>query len=270
MKIFWEAALELQKKGETFVVITQLNSRGHAPQDEGAKAIVTGAGLRWGTVGGGKVEARAIEYGRQICLAGEARAPEVLVWNLQRDIGMSCGGEVTYLFERFSTEWKLAVFGAGHVAQALVPLLQTLSCAITCIDSREDWLAKLPVAQNLRLICHPEPAKLVSAFEPGTFFISVSQGHAHDLPVLEAIFREQPDAPYIGVIGSDVKGSKIRKELLAKGIDAGLIEKLRCPIGLPFGSNHPGEIAISIAAELIQFRDRFEIENKKAGTKNGL
>lgn len=256
MKQFWEVAGDLQARDISFGLVTLLDSRGHAPQDRGAKAIVTAEGLQWGTVGGGKVEARAITHAQSFLGDSQARAPEVLVWNLQRDIGMTCGGEVTYLFEKFSVNWQIAVFGAGHVAQALVPLLQTLNCSVSCIDPREEWTSRLPSGNNLRVICDSEPARLVPTFSSRTYFVCVSQGHAHDLPILEAIFRTFPEAPFVGAIGSDIKSGRLRKDLLDRGIAADLIEKLRCPVGLPIGTNHPAEIAVSIAAQLLQERDR--------------
>lgn len=270
MKQFWEVAGDLERNGVAFVVVTLLDSRGHAPQDRGAKVIVTSEGLHWGTVGGGKVEARAIRHSLELVAAAETKPPEVVTWNLQRDVGMTCGGEVTYLFEKFSTSWRLAIFGAGHVSQALIPLLQTLPCAVTCVDPREDWISRFPKAQNFHGICHPEPASLVTSFPADTYFICVSQGHAHDLPVLEAIFREKPNAPYVGAIGSDTKGLRLRNDLLARGIPPASMEKLRCPIGLPFGTNHPAEIAVSIAAELLQTRDRERSFLRKSVAKNGL
>jgi xanthine dehydrogenase accessory factor len=96
----------------------------------------------------------------------------------------------------------------------------------------------------------------VKEMPPHTFFLSLTQGHSVDTPILEEIFRSHPEAKYIGVIGSELKGVKIRQELLARGIAPSLLEKLRCPMGLDLGKNHPGEIAVSIVAELLQTRDR--------------
>lgn len=252
---FWQITHELSSSATPFVVITLISSRGHAPQDPGAKAIVGKEGLLWGTVGGGKVEARAIEKAQEK-LSATNSIPELLTWNLQTDIGMTCGGEVSYLFEtHFSTFWEIAIFGAGHVAQALVRVLSNLECRVQCIDSRPEWIEKLPKQRNLQTKCVESMASAVEGFSEKTFFLSVTQGHAFDIPVLVEIFRRFPNAPYIGVIGSEAKGSKIRKELLEKGIAPALVEKLHCPIGLPIGKNHPGEIAVSIAAELLKVRD---------------
>jgi xanthine dehydrogenase accessory factor len=88
----------------------------------------------------------------------------------------------------------------------------------------------------------------------------MTMGHSYDVPILEEIARHAPEAPYIGVIGSEIKGIKIKKELADLGVSQAFIEKLRVPIGLPIGSNHPQEIAISIAAELLQVRDKISLK----------
>ena len=252
MKI-WEACQELSAKGISFVMVTMTGVRGSAPQDVGAKIIVTCDGLYAGTVGGGKVEMAAIKKSVSI-LAGAQTPPESVIWNLQKDIGMSCGGEVSFLFEHFHAQnWPIVIFGAGHVSQALTRTLSKLNCQVTCVDSREEWVSKL---EGVTSVVHPVPASLVASFDPKSFFLCMTMGHAHDVPILLEIFRHAPNAPYIGVIGSEVKGIKIKKELKEHGVSDVFLEKLKVPMGLPIGTNHPYEIAISITAELLQIRDQ--------------
>lgn len=248
----WAQCFELNEKGESFVVVTMTGARGSSPQDPGAKIIVTTQGLYAGTVGGGKVEMAAIKKGQEILASQTALPPESVTWNLQKDIGMSCGGEASFLFEHFKlNHWPLVIYGAGHIAQALTRILSKLNCQVTCIDSREEWIAKL---EGVKGIHHPTPRDTVTSFNPKSYFMCMTMGHAHDVPILKAIAEHAPDCPYVGVIGSDVKGIKIKKELAEAGIHQAFIDKLRVPMGLPIGTNHPYEIAISIAAELLQVR----------------
>lgn len=249
----WKECFELNEKGESFVVVTMTGVRGSSPQDPGAKIIVTAAGLYAGTVGGGKVEAAAIRKGQEILKSESQLPPEALTWNLQRDIGMTCGGEVSFLFEHFMiNHWPIVIYGAGHIAQALTRLLSKMNCQVTCIDSRPEWVAKL---EGVRGIHHPNPAETVKDFPKNTFFLSMTMGHAHDVPILIEIAKHAPDAPYVGVIGSDIKGLRIKNDLKEAGIDEAFIKNLRVPMGLPIGTNHPWEISVSIVAELIQVRD---------------
>jgi xanthine dehydrogenase accessory factor len=249
----WIKANELEAKGESFVIVTLLSVRGSAPQDVGAKMIVTNAGLFAGTVGGGKVEAAAIKEACGILENKNQQDPKSLTWNLQKDIGMTCGGEVTYLFEHFpQAAWPIIVFGAGHVSQALTRLLSELNCQVTCIDHRPEWVSKL---EGVEAICHEAPESLVKNYPKDAFYISMTQGHSNDVPILKAVFEHAPDTPYVGVIGSKIKGDRIKAELKENGVSDAFLEKLLVPIGLKLGSNHPYEIAISIAAQLLQVRD---------------
>lgn len=250
----WKECFELNEKGESFVMVTMTGARGSSPQDPGAKILVTRDGLFAGTVGGGKVEMAAIKKAQTILESHSQLPPESVTWNLQKDIGMSCGGEASFLFEHFMfTHWPVVIFGAGHVAQALTRLLSKLNCHVTCVDSREEWINKL---EGVKAIHHPSPKDVVRSFSPKSFFMCMTMGHAHDVPILQEIARHAPDCPYVGVIGSDIKGKKIKKELLEMGVNQAFLDKLRVPMGLPLGTNHPYEIAISISAELLQVRDQ--------------
>ena len=250
----WKECFELSEKGESFVVVTMTSARGSSPQDPGAKMIVTSSGLFAGTVGGGKVEMAAIKKSLEMLESDSQLVPDLVTWNLQKDIGMSCGGEVSFLFEHVNSQhWPIVIYGAGHVAQALTRVLSHLNCQVTCVDSRQEWTEKL---EGVKALHHPTPKDTVASMSPKSFFLCMTMGHAHDVPILFEIAKLAPDCPYVGVIGSDVKGIKIKKELTDLGVDKAFIDKLRVPMGLPLGSNHPYEIAISIAAELLQVRDQ--------------
>lgn len=251
--MIFEKASELKKEQVSFAMITIINIRGSSPQDLGAKCLVSAKGLEYGTVGGGKVEAHAIHVAKEN-LETEKHQTHSVTWNLQTDIGMTCGGEVTFLFEYFpSVSWPIVIFGAGHVSQALTKLLSHLSCQVTCIDPRQEWVEKLN--KNIIAICHPNPEQIVKDLNPKSFFISMTKGHSSDVPVLLEIAKNFPNAPYIGVIGSKTKGIRIKEELKANEVSQQFLDKLIVPIGLPIGSNDPHEIAISIIAQLLQIRD---------------
>ncbi len=245
---------KLLDRSESFVTVTLIDIRGSAPQIVGAKGIVTGNGIEGGTVGGGKIEAAAIEHAQRLLSDGRQHA-ELVTWNLQTDIGMTCGGEVKLFFDVYATAaWPIVVFGAGHIAQALVRLLLQLDCQVTCIYTRAEWLAKLPEHNKLEKICVDTPRELVASQPENAYFVLMSKGHATDLPVLAEILTHR-EAPYVGVIGSPQKASVLRRDLKTHGLSPEKIQSFHCPMGLPIGNNTPAEIAISIAAQLLQQRD---------------
>jgi xanthine dehydrogenase accessory factor len=65
--------------------------------------------------------------------------------------------------------------------------------------------------------------------------------------------------PFIGVIGSRAKAELLRREMMAAGLSAERAKHFHCPVGLSFGSNHPHEIALSIAAQLLTARDALRV-----------
>ncbi len=255
--MIWEKAIELKREQKSFVLITMIGVRGSAPQEPGAKCIVTSDGLVAGTIGGGKVEATAIGHAQEILNSDDFIPPVTLTWNLQKDIKMTCGGECTFLFEHFpASPWKIAIFGAGHVSQALCNVLGTIDCQFTVVDDREEWLSRL---KNIRVLNTNDPKSAVSNFDEKTFFVSMTKGHAFDVPFLFEIYKQFPNAPYVGVIGSKSKGNAIRKDLKELGVEEEFLLKLRIPIGLPLGKNVPEEISISIVSELLQVRDELQV-----------
>ncbi|MGJ8642455.1 MAG: xanthine dehydrogenase accessory protein XdhC [Luteolibacter sp.] len=245
--------LTLQQQGTDHVLITVAASRGSTPAPAGQKLITTSAGLHSGTVGGGKIEARALSHAATL-LSKKSTLTDLQTWNLQRDIGMTCGGEMTLLFEvyRPTPTWHIAIFGSGHIVQALAPVLSSLPCRIDIIDTRAEWLSKLPTFSNITthlVTTHTEALHLIT---PETQALSITQGHSTDLPILASILEQHPQISFLGTIGSASKRATLTRELRETGTPPELIEKIHCPLGLPIGDNTPAEISISIAAQLLQ------------------
>ncbi len=250
---FLEAIKKINLENKTYVVATLAALKGSAPQIVGAKMIITDSGIYAGTVGGGKIEAHVIKTAQD--MIREKRPTLYQEWNLQTEIGMTCGGAVTFFLEKIEpiNKWEIAVFGAGHVSQALCRLLLNLDCVVTCIDHRQEWTSKLPVDPKLKIIHSEHPKEHVSLLSPATFIVSMTMGHAHDVPILEQALK--CDFPFIGVIGSKSKANAIKKDLRKLQLADSEIDKLICPIGEKIGNNTPYEIAFSIISQLLKIRD---------------
>ncbi len=248
------ARFRADRREHVLVLVTA--TRGSTPQDAGARMIVTSDGLAAGTVGGGKVEAAAIRQAAELLTASSAPRTSTVEWNLQRDVGMTCGGTMSFYFEiHRPAAWTIALFGAGHVAAALVPVLAPLECRVLCRDPRPDWIACLPTAPNVMATVTDPLADSVADLPDDAFAVLITQGHATDFPVLRRLL-ETRNLPFIGVIGSRSKRAVLERELREAGLSAERASAFECPLGLPVGSNHPPEIAISIAAGLLAARDR--------------
>jgi len=260
----YEQLVGLESEGVPFVLVTLVDAIGSTPQDAAAKMLVTKQGLHSGTVGGGKVEAAALKMASEVLAMGDAK-PKFVSWTLKGDVGMTCGGSVRFYFEpHFGPgPWSIAVFGAGHVAQALVPVLIPLPCRITVVDSRTEWLERLPRSNNLRAVHSEAPESIVPSLADDSYLLVMTMGHTTDRPVLRRALTDR-NFPFIGVIGSDAKAKILRRELAEEGVSAEVSAQFHCPVGLDFGTNHPHEIALSIAAQLLMERDRI-LKDSRSG-----
>ncbi len=254
---FFEKLSELYEAQVPFVSVTVVDVIGSAPQNRGAKMLVTERGLYFGTVGGGKLEKKAIEEAHRLLKEEHPQQNVHFVqWSLPRDVGMTCGGGVKLFFETYRVNaWKIVIFGAGHVANALIHLLLNLDCQITCIDPRKEWLDKLPDSRKLSRVLSTDMPSEVAGLDEHSFVILMSMGHTTDKPILLEILRTRA-FPYLGVIGSKAKAARLKKDVIAAGLPEESCRAYHCPIGLDIGTNHPWEIAVSVAAQLIQERDR--------------
>jgi xanthine dehydrogenase accessory factor len=262
---FFEALNDLMAAEVPLVTVVVVDTVGSVPQDRGAKMIVTAEGLHFGTVGGGKVETKAIADAQRMIRGEIAENTRFVQWNLAKDVGMTCGGIVKLYFEAHNAgRWRIVVFGAGHVANALITLLVHFDCHITCIDPRPEWLARLPQSPKLTIIESSDMPSLVRTIPDDAFVVLMTMGHTTDKPILLEILRTR-HFPYVGVIGSDAKANILKREIAEEGLPPEAQKAFHCPIGIEIGTNHPYEIALSVIAQLIQQRDALRERSPSAG-----
>ncbi len=250
----WLAALhELEQAGTPAVLVTLLAVRGSTPREAGCKMVVSEAATV-GTIGGGNLEFQSIAVARAL-LVGETSAPEVREFPLGPALGQCCGGHATVLFEAVRPpSWQIALFGAGHVGRALVPLLGTLSCRVSWIDSRPGAFPEHAPA-NVAYRHEMSPADCVATLPAGCFVLVMTHAHALDFEIVAAALP-RPDLPFVGLIGSETKRARFASRLARLGLSAATIRRLVCPIGVPgAGGKLPAEIAVAVAAQLLQTRD---------------
>jgi xanthine dehydrogenase accessory factor len=254
----WIAALaELAAAGRSGVLVTVLHVDGSTPREAGTKMVVTAEGLH-GTIGGGHLELSAIEIARDLLAAasrdGAAGAPLVRDFQLGPALGQCCGGVAKLLFETVvAPRWHVAVFGAGHVGKALVKLLADLPCRVSWIDSRESEFPEALPAHVARIATDALEDALCD-LPAGSDLLVMTHSHQLDYQVVEAALK-RGDFRYLGLIGSRTKRARFVARLAARGVPEREIARLTCPIGLPgTGGKHPAEIAIAVAAQLLQLR----------------
>ena len=253
----WIAALaRCQAEGTPAAVVTVVRVEGSSPREAGAKLLVTAEALH-GSVGGGHLELTAVEVARDLLAGAEAggeAGPLLREFPLGPSLGQCCGGAVTLLFEVVAPpRWTVALFGAGHVGKALVRLLQDLPCRVEWIDERVgEFPAALPPA--VRAVVAEAPEDEVARLPAGADVLVMTHSHDLDQRIVEAALR-RTDLRLVGLIGSRTKRARFLARLEHRGFAAEARARLTCPVGLAgVGGKRPAEIAISVAAQLLQLQ----------------
>jgi xanthine dehydrogenase accessory factor len=166
----------------------------------------------------------------------------------------------------------LLIVGGGHVGQAVAKLAAEVDFDVWVIDDRERYASRERFPSAQRLIvgdignCLKELAE--RDITPSVYAIIVTRGHGHDE---EALYHlATTSAGYVGLIGSKRKIKLIYQDLLAKDIPQDVLDRVHAPLGLEIGSQTVPEIAISIVAELIAYRNRRPEERSTASLVKAL
>ena len=253
MSDIFATIVERRRQGRAAVLVTVVAKRGHVPLDPPARMLVGAEGRLAGTVGGGAIEAHALADARAVLAAGEPILREYLLdedrpGNEAVATGMLCGGKVTLFFERLTAPRRAYLFGAGHIGQALAPLLAPLDIAPTLVDCRPEYLAGRSEAC---LAAGPDYTSLPDL--PGldeAVVVVATHGHACDQRVLAQVLGGGARPPYVGVVASSRKWRRMARDLrdeLGEDVDLG---RVRAPAGLRLGGRTPAAIALAIAAEI--------------------
>lgn len=162
-------------------------------------------------------------------------------------------GEPVVYAEPLMRAGRVYVFGGGHVGQALVPVLANVGFRVTLFDNRKELADKehFPLAEQVILGDYNDIYAQVRLTE-NDYVVIMTPGHQSDYALLEQVLRSK--TKYVGCIGSRHKIARTQLLLREAGISEEAIASVHAPIGLPIGAETPAEIAISIAAEMIQCR----------------
>lgn len=307
--VWYEGLARYQQRGIAHVLATVVAVNGSAPRALQAKMIVTQDNIV-DTLGGGGLEHDVVNTARQL-LNGEIAAtvskevkPKVAETDgestlipskaVRRDavytkhyplgakLAQCCGGSVTVMFECFNVTppMSVLVFGAGHVASALMTILAELPCQVDWVDSRPEMFKRYLVDEsttnqstlyNLPAHIRPhiddEPVDFVRPFiEQGgqRFILVMTHDHSVDFELVRAALdtisdmsasRDKcPDisTPYVGCISSATKAKRFKDRLMQRGYSEQLVNQLVMPIGLQVGGKEPMAVAVSIVAQLLQ------------------
>jgi xanthine dehydrogenase accessory factor len=152
--------------------------------------------------------------------------------------------------EIFPIAPQLVIFGAVHVAQALVPLARSLGYYIIVSDARQQLAMpeRFPDVDDLIVAWPDEVLRDLKVTKTTAIAILTHDPKFDEPAILGAL---QTDAMYIGAVGSRSTNADRRERLRAAGVDDEQLARIHGPIGLDIGGKSPEEMAISIIAEII-------------------
>lgn len=250
------------------VLVSVSGLQGSVPREVGAWMAVWPEGLA-GTIGGGHLEWDAVRSARD-ALAGRVTRAWGQRVALGPSLGQCCGGVVHLHFEPVTqadaTDLRrrlapvltpLALFGGGHVGQAIVRALAPLPFAVHWIDSRDGVFP--PDLPPTVVAEHSEPVQgAVRDLPPGSLVLIMSFSHAEDLDIVAACLqrcRASNDLPFVGLIGSQTKWATFRRRLAERGHSDAELARVTCPIGIPgLRDKAPAVVAASVVAQLLLVR----------------
>ena len=153
---------------------------------------------------------------------------------------------------------RLIIAGAGHIGRALAHLGNLLDFEVSVLDDRKEYANAVNIPEADRLVVKPVGKAMGELMpSPDTYIVIVTRGHRDDTEALRACIGWE--VPYIGMIGSRNKVRTMRENFLSRNwATPALFDRVNAPVGLEIGSKTVQEIAVSIAAQLIQARSKIE------------
>jgi xanthine dehydrogenase accessory factor len=243
-----------------------VGAQGSTPGKVGWKLLVPPSGEPYGNLGGGAFEAMVVADARAR-LAERRPRGEVKRYYLTEDAvkgqptGMVCGGMLEVFLEVLAAAPVLAIFGGGPVGQAVARAGELAGFDLLVADDRSEYSRPelFPPSARLVEVDRSFGGDLFAGAEGREVYATVvSRCWETDTAALAALLERRPERlVYVGLMGSRRKIQRVREELDRLGVDLSGIP-LHAPIGLPLGGDSPGEIALSILAQIQ--RTRYEVE----------
>lgn len=155
---------------------------------------------------------------------------------------------------------RVTIVGGGHCSLALSRIMRQLGFYVIVIDTRRglSTMKLNKYAHELKVIDDYTQVKKIVKKENG-FTVIMTFGYRTDDIVFRAIFKE--DFKYLAMLGSKNKIAKMKDSYMHEGLldSSGSLlnaKPLYAPAGLNIKSKSPSEIAISIAAQIIEIKNK--------------
>ncbi|MBI2618764.1 MAG: XdhC family protein [Ignavibacteriales bacterium] len=255
---FLKLVSRLREKNEPFAVATVVRCERPTSAKPGDRALISRDGKLSGWVGGGCAQPIVIKEAMKALEDGNPRfvrvSPTVGAEPSDGITGytMMChsGGTLDIFIEPILSKVQLLIFGRSAVAQTLATLAKTLSYRVAVVapeESREDF-ADVDIFQQ-----SGHGVGLMRAFEERSStrsaIVVATQGEDDEGALEQALSL---DAAYVAFVASKKKWEAVSEYLQGRGFSSSQLKHVKVPAGLDIKAAAPGEIAVSILAEIIQ------------------
>jgi xanthine dehydrogenase accessory factor len=241
-----QAALDALEAGETVVLASVVREGDHAPTRGDTRLLVWPDGRTLGSVGPALHDRVAAEV--QAVLAESAS--RLATFDVEGEAGPLA---VTVHLDLLRPDPTLLIIGAGHVAQPLATVGSLMGMRVLVVDDRAEWAnrERFPTAAQIAIVGYEPVNEILDPIPfpmtPATYVVVTTWGY--DLPAMEQALRQNP--AYIGLVSSPTKARLLFQRMRNAGLPDEAIQRIRAPIGLDVGAENPGEIAVSILAEIL-------------------
>ena len=249
---FLHKAAELLAKDEPFVTASVVRSQAPISGKQGDKAIIFADGKMWGWIGGGCAQPVVIKEALKALADGKPRLVRISPTSAPEDgvvdYTMTChsGGTLDIYMEPVLPKPHILIFGRSPLAQALARLGKTVGYRISVVASGADR-EQFPEVDLLQT----ESSLGELGIGSETFIVVSTQGE-DDEEALEQASRTT--AAYVAFVASKVKAQKLFEHLREAGVPSERISQIHAPAGLDIFAASPEEIAVSILAQIIQWK----------------
>ncbi|WP_452227494.1 xanthine dehydrogenase accessory protein XdhC [Lacinutrix cladophorae] len=242
---------EFKQKQIPVALVTITKCLGSTPCIVGSRMLVTNNKKIHGTIGGGKLEFKAID---EAIVALKENRIIASTYTLGPEFEQCCGGKVEFIIEPMHQSPELFLFGAGHIGMEICKLLIDTPFKVHLIDSRDNWFANLDLEESITTHQTTETDfktfKEAVKWGKNSYVLVLTHNHAIDFDIIAMAL--QNETKFLGLIGSKTKKVRFNNMLIKEmDIPEGM-KNVVCPIGLDIGGDTPKEIAISVVAQLLQ------------------
>ena len=160
--------------------------------------------------------------------------------------------------EQLLNRQRIAIIGGGHCSLALSRVMSQLDYEVLVFDTRHEvsTLTQNTYARSVKIVEDYQEIGALIPFPQLTCVVVMTTDFPSDIRALLGVASFP--FPFIGVMGSRAKIATIFEQLQQAGVSENTLSQLYAPVGLPIGSHTPEEIAISIAAQILQGRNQWQ------------